>query len=89
VARAGGEEPVRGLGPKVTGAAAWVSEQRGSVVELADAAVVPDGDRSELSSGRQQWLLAAPSGGLRRCSMLRAEGRGCLAQGCSGTRPKR
>jgi hypothetical protein len=79
VARAGGEEPVRGLGPKATGAAAWVSEQRGSVVELADAAAVPDGDRSELSSGRQQWLLVAPNGGLRGCSMLRGEGRDCLA----------
>jgi hypothetical protein len=34
----------RGLGPKVTGAAAGFGEQRESVVELVEAAAVPDGD---------------------------------------------
>jgi hypothetical protein len=77
-----------GLGPKVTGAAAGFGEQRGSVVELVDAAAVPDGDQSELLLGRQQWLQAAPNGSLRRCSMLGAEGCGYLAQGHPGTRPK-
>jgi hypothetical protein len=61
VARAGGEEPVRGLGPKVTGAAAWVSEQRGSVVELVDAAVVPDGTIASCRQGGSNgfWRLPA------------------------------
>jgi hypothetical protein len=48
-----------GLGPKVTGAAAGFGEQRESVVELVDAAAVPDGDRSDLPSVRQQRLRAA------------------------------
>jgi hypothetical protein len=33
-----------GLGPKVAGAAAGFGEQRESVVELVEAAAVPDGD---------------------------------------------
>jgi hypothetical protein len=78
----------RGLGPKVARAAAGFSEQRGSVVELVEAVVMPDRDRSELPSGRQQWLRAAPNDSLRRCSVLGAEGCGYLAQGRPGMRPK-
>jgi hypothetical protein len=79
----------RGLGPMVAGAAAGFGEQRGSVVELMDVAAVPDGDWSELPSGRQQWLRAAPNGSLRWCPVLGAEGCGYLVQGRPGMRPKR
>jgi hypothetical protein len=48
-----------GLGPKVAGAAAGFGEQRESVVELVEAAAMPDGDRSDLPSVRQQWLRVA------------------------------
>jgi hypothetical protein len=49
----------RGLGPKVAGAVAGFGEQRESVVELVEAAAVPDEDRSDLPSVRQQRLQAA------------------------------
>jgi hypothetical protein len=65
----------QGLGLKVAGAAAGVSEQRRSVVELADAVAVPDGDWGELSSGTQQQLQVAPNFCLRRRSVLGAEDR--------------
>jgi hypothetical protein len=51
----------RGLGPKVAEAAAGVGEHRGSVGELMDAAPMLNGDWSELPSGRQRWLRAAPT----------------------------
>jgi hypothetical protein len=47
-----------GLGPKVAGAAAGFGEQRESVVELVEAAAVPDGDWSDLPSVGQLWLQA-------------------------------
>jgi hypothetical protein len=55
----------RGHGPKVAGPAAGVGEQHGSVVELEDAAAVPDEDRSELSRtgavpAASEQLQAAP-----------------------------
>jgi hypothetical protein len=74
-----GKNQRRGLGPKVTGAAAGVGEQRGLVGELMDAAAVPDGNQSDLPSVRQQRLRAAPNGSLRQCSVLGAEVRDCLA----------
>jgi hypothetical protein len=77
---------VAGFGLKVTGAAAGFGEQRGSVVELVDATAIPDGDRSELPSGRQQWLCAAPNSSLQWRSVLGAEGCGYLAQGHLGMR---
>jgi hypothetical protein len=78
----------RGLGPKVAEATAGFGEQRGSVVELVDAAAMPVGDRSELPLGRQQWLRAAPNGSLRWRSVLGAEWCGYMAQGRPGMRPK-
>jgi hypothetical protein len=74
--------------PKVAGAATGFSEQWGSVVELLDVAAMPDGDWSELLSGRQQLLWVAPNDSLRRRSMLGAEGCGYLVQGHLGRTPK-
>jgi hypothetical protein len=59
-----GKNQRRGLGPKVAGAAAGVGEQRGLVGELMDEAAMPDGNRSDLPSMRQQRLRATPNGSL-------------------------
>jgi hypothetical protein len=75
----GGKNRRRGLGPKVAGAAVGVGEQHGLVGELTDAAAVPDGNRSDLPSVRQQRLRVAPNSGLRQRSVLGAEVRYCLA----------